>query len=76
MGSELSGKIAKTCDEACILEEQCVEFTIGKIGGANEGKCSLLKAACTKAVDATRDLYKTSVKVNPSKIASKCTHKQ
>ena len=64
-----------TCDLACIKDEYCVEFAIGRKYDTNQGKCMLFKATCTKSADVTYDLYTSSVKTNPSKTASVCTHK-
>ena len=62
IGQALSDKVytPSTCDQACISDEYCVEFAVGREFDANHGKCFLYKGACTKSADGTFDLYKTS----------------
>ena len=58
------------------MEPLCTQFTLGRPGSGNAGKCSLFKGTCTKNTDETRDLFISSIKVNPSKSAAVCTHTQ
>ena len=55
LGPMLTGKTAETCDQACILEERCVEFAIGRSDGTNSGDCYLYKEPCTKKSDFNYD---------------------
>ena len=73
----LTGKTANDCNVACSLESDCYQFGLGKVGGANEGKCILWTQNCGKQQeDATYDIYQSSAKTNPSTDFHVCTHKQ
>ena len=63
------------CDQHCINHRDCVNFFIGKVD-ANKGHCVIFKTGCTFLSNPMYDAYTSTVKVNPSRAASVCTHLQ
>ena len=67
---------SKTCDEACIETDGCIEFMTGRRDGINKKTCSLFSAECSKLDDENYDMYLSSPKVLPSTMANICTHRK
>ena len=72
IGDTLTGKTEKTCDDACIMEKECVSFALGK--DTNAGQCMLFKGTCSEQQDTTFEVFTSSKKVNPSEKPEFCTH--
>jgi len=63
------------CNELCKSRLNCVEFAFGRAEGERPARCVLYGGPCSNNGDSNYDLYKSTLKVPPSRAPNTCTHK-